>query len=157
MERRPARLYNADLVRLREAVIDARRPAAAQPRRAILAVHGAAPNDAGLTVDFEASSQLGMPLLVVRVPIGPQPSPALAALTAREFEVAGLVAAGHSNKEIAARLGLQVSTVKEHVHRILQKADLPSRAAIAWAYVEGGRSAQPPGRGSFETRHDTEH
>ena len=81
-----------------------------------------------------------MPLVIFRVPIGPRPSPALAALTPREFEVAGLVAAGLANKEIAARLGVKTSTAKEHVHRILVKTELPNRAAIANAYVNGGRN-----------------
>ncbi len=93
-----------------------------------------------------------MPLLIFRVPIGPRPSPALAALTPREFEVAGLVAAGLANKEIAGRLGVQVSTVKEHVHRILVKTELPSRAALANAYVNGGRGPD----GSVEIPHEVE-
>jgi DNA-binding NarL/FixJ family response regulator len=134
----PGRLKREELLRLRDAVHDAGQPATAVPRQAILAVHDAAPRDGVLTVDYEASAQLGMPLLIVRVPIGPQPSPALAALTPREFEVAGLVAAGLANKEIAARLGLKLSTVKEYVHRILVKTELPSRAAVANAYVNGG-------------------
>ena len=110
-------------------------------------VHEASPIDASLTIDFEASADLGMPLLIFRVPIGPQPSPALAALTPREFEVAGLVAAGLANKEIAARLGVRISTVKEHVHRILAKTDLPSRTALANAYVNGGRESHRPVEG----------
>lgn len=107
----------------------------AVPHREVLAVHQAAPTDVGLTVDLEAAEELGMPLLVVRVPIGPRPSPLLQALTPRELEVAGLVTLGLANKEIAGRIGVQVSTVKEHVHRILAKTGLPSRAAIARAYV----------------------
>ena len=142
MGRDPGRLQRDDLLRLRDAVRDAGRPGTAVPRRAILDVHDAAPGDAALTVDYEASADLGMPLLIFRVPIGPQPSPALAALTPREFEVAGLVAAGLANKEIAGCLGVQISTVKEHVHRILVKTELPSRTAIANAYVNGGREAR---------------
>jgi len=139
MGRDPGWLQRDDLLRLRDAVRDAGRPATTAPRRAILDVHGAAPRDAAMTVDYEASTDLGMPLLIFRVPIGPQPSPALAALTPREFEIAGLVAAGLANKEIAGRLRIQISTVKEHVHRILVKTGLPSRAAVANAYVNGGR------------------
>ena len=96
-------------------------------------MHQAAPTDVGLTVDLEATEQLGMPLLVVRVPIGPRPSPVLLLLTPREFEVAGLVTLGLANKEIAARIGVKTSTVKEHVHRILTKTGLVSRAAVARA------------------------
>lgn len=103
-------------------------------------MHQAAPTDVGLTVDLEATEQLGMPLLVVRVPIGPRPSPVLRLLTPREFEVAGLVTLGLANKEIAARIGVKTSTVKEHVHRILTKTGLVSRAAVARAYVGGSEA-----------------
>src|SRR5512146_1454204 len=80
------RLDRADLSRLRDAVREAQRPVTAVPHREVLAVHQAAPTDVGLTVDLEAAEELGMPLLVVRVPIGPRPSPLLQALTPRELE-----------------------------------------------------------------------
>ena len=143
MGRDTGRLKRDDLLRLRDAVREAGRPATSAPRQAILAVHDAAPGDAALTVDYEASADLGMPLLIVRVPISPQPSPVFAALTRRELEVAGLVASGQANKEIATRLGLKISTVKEHVHRILVKTGLPSRSAITNAYVNGGGGSRP--------------
>lgn len=135
MDRGFGRLERADLTRLRKAVRDAQRPQGTIQRREVLAVHEAAPRGVGLTVDLEATAELGMPLVVVRVPSYPGPSAVLLVLTKRELEVASLVTAGLANKEIAARLGIQVSTVKEHVHRILAKTDLPSRSAIARAYV----------------------
>lgn len=141
-------LNGADLVRLRDAIRHAQEPSGSVPRREVLDVHAAAPRNAGLTVDFAASEQLGMPLLVVRVPVGPKPSPVMRMLTPREFEVAGLVAAGYANKEIAQRLGIRTSTVKEHVHRILAKTSLPSRAAIARAYVGGPSPSGDKDRGS---------
>ena len=49
------------------------------------------------------------------------------ALTAREREIADLLALGLTNKEIAARLFLGVSTVKNHVHNVLRKLDASSR------------------------------
>ena len=49
------------------------------------------------------------------------------ALTAREREIADLLALGLTNKEIAARLFLGVSTVKNHVHNLLRKLDASSR------------------------------
>lgn len=52
-------------------------------------------------------------------------------LTAREREVAGLVAAGARNEEIAAQLHLTVGTVKGHVHRILGKLGVDSRVRLA--------------------------
>jgi two-component system nitrate/nitrite response regulator NarL len=49
-------------------------------------------------------------------------------LTAREREIAQLLELGLSNKEIAARLFLGVSTVKNHVHNLLGKLEARSRA-----------------------------
>jgi two-component system, NarL family, nitrate/nitrite response regulator NarL len=51
----------------------------------------------------------------------------LPALTAREREIAQLLELGLSNKEIAARLYLGVSTVKNHVHNLLGKLEARSR------------------------------
>ena len=55
-------------------------------------------------------------------------SAALPALTAREREIAQLLELGLSNKEIAARLYLGVSTVKNHVHNLLGKLEARSRS-----------------------------
>ena len=51
-------------------------------------------------------------------------------LTLRELEVLRLVAAGHSNREIADALFVSVPTVKRHLSNILGKLDLPSRSAL---------------------------
>jgi two-component system nitrate/nitrite response regulator NarL len=59
---------------------------------------------------------------------------AAAALTPREQQVARLVGEGLSNKEIAARLCIEVATVKNHVHNILRKLDVPGRGQAA-AYL----------------------
>lgn len=52
-------------------------------------------------------------------------------LTAREGEIAMLVAEGLTNKAIASRLGIGVHTVKTHVHNILEKLGLNSRLQLA--------------------------
>lgn len=59
-------------------------------------------------------------------------------LTAREAEIAALIAHGLSNREIAQRLVLSAKTVEHHVGRILSKLDLHSRAEVA-ALAAGGR------------------
>jgi DNA-binding NarL/FixJ family response regulator len=57
--------------------------------------------------------------------------PVLAAsLTGREEEVLGLLAAGLSNRQIAARLGLRPQTVKNHVSRVYEKLDVHSRLEL---------------------------
>jgi DNA-binding NarL/FixJ family response regulator len=89
----------------------------------------------GVTIDFQASRELGQPMVVLRVPSSP-PQDTLAGLSRREGQVAGLVAAGLSNKEIARKLFLSLATVKDHVHRILVKTSLPNRAAIAAAWCQ---------------------
>jgi DNA-binding NarL/FixJ family response regulator len=55
----------------------------------------------------------------------------LAALTAREHEVALAVGAGRANAEIAAELHMSVATVKAHVSRLLAKLEVENRIQIA--------------------------
>lgn len=50
------------------------------------------------------------------------------ALTPRECVVLREISSGHSNKEIARRLGLSISTIKHHVHKILGKLHVSRRA-----------------------------
>ena len=51
-------------------------------------------------------------------------------LTARERQVAHLVAEGLSNKGIGKRLNVTEGTVKLHVHSIYKKLEIPRRAAL---------------------------
>ncbi len=52
------------------------------------------------------------------------------ALTRRETEIVQLIEDGLSNKEIATRLHVEVSTVKNHVHNILDKLQVPNRYLV---------------------------
>lgn len=60
-------------------------------------------------------------------------------LTRREMEVSALVAQGLTNRVISERLGISRHTVNTHVHRILRKLDLRSRAQLA-AWMAGQRN-----------------
>ena len=65
-------------------------------------------------------------------------SPRLDGLTAREREVAALVAQGCSNRVIAERLVISERTVEHHIANILAKLDVASRVQVAtWAVAAG--------------------
>lgn len=55
---------------------------------------------------------------------------ARAELTLREVEIADLIKQGLSNKQIAARLTIELATVKNHVHNILEKLHVHRRAEV---------------------------
>jgi DNA-binding NarL/FixJ family response regulator len=52
-------------------------------------------------------------------------------LTPREMEIVHLIDLGLSNKEIAAQLFIEVSTVKNHVHNLLDKLNVRRRGEAA--------------------------
>jgi LuxR family maltose regulon positive regulatory protein len=61
----------------------------------------------------------------------PGPSPLVEPLTEREMEVLHLMAAGLSNREIAAELVLAMGTVKAHLHNIYGKLGVRGRVEAA--------------------------
>jgi two-component system nitrate/nitrite response regulator NarL len=64
--------------------------------------------------------------------------PALDALTPRENEVLGLLAAGKNTQEMADALGVSPATVRTHVENILRKLNVHSRLeAVALALRNG--------------------
>ena len=65
-------------------------------------------------------------------------------LTPREQEIAALLDEGLSNKEIAQRLYIELPTVKNHVHNILDKLNVRSRFEVA-ARSERPQPARSPG------------
>ena len=52
-------------------------------------------------------------------------------LTRRELEILRLIGRGLSNKEIAAALHIELATVKNHVHNILEKLNVNGRTEAA--------------------------
>lgn len=98
------------------------------------AASGAAPSSAPVTAAL---------LRRVVATAGERAGESLPELTARERQIAQLLEQGLSNKEIAARLFLGLSTVKNHVHNLLGKLDANSRAEVALRV----RRATEPRRG----------
>jgi non-specific serine/threonine protein kinase len=106
--------------------------------------------DAHYELCFEEGRSLGREEQVALALEDALPSPPPAAdgppegafvLSARELEVARLVADGLSNPEVAAALFVSVATVKTHVSHILQKLALDSRVQLAtWVAT----NAPPP-------------
>lgn len=73
------------------------------------------------------------------------PASSTGSLSQRELEVLGLVAAGHTNREAAARLFVTEATVKTHLNNIYAKLDVNDRAAaVAEGYNRG--LLTPPSR-----------
>lgn len=67
--------------------------------------------------------------------VAPELEPAAAdILTRRELQIASLIGAGKSDKEIALQLGISGYTVREHIRRIFAKLNIGRRAAIV-SYV----------------------
>ena len=81
-----------------------------------------------------AASKLGMQPWLQRARAlaqGPSRQPeATSTLTARELEVAGLFAAGKSNREVASALFLSERTAQNHVQHILTKLGFSNRSQI---------------------------
>jgi ATP/maltotriose-dependent transcriptional regulator MalT len=62
-------------------------------------------------------------------------------LSSREAEIMTLIAAGHSNGEIATALTVAEKTVKNHVNRIYAKLGVASRRAAIAYWLGSGPSA----------------
>jgi DNA-binding NarL/FixJ family response regulator len=82
-----------------------------------------------------------------------QPTPELAdrarldQLTPREREVFDHIAQGLSNREIAAALAVEESTIRTHVKRVLKKLDLRDRIqAVIFAYESGVNQTAASGK-----------
>lgn len=83
-----------------------------------------------MRLDVAASGVVGVPVVSVEKTAAAE---ILAPLTARQRQVALLVIDGLSNRQIASQLGISIATVKDHVHAILVRLNLPSRVALTAA------------------------
>lgn len=70
---------------------------------------------------------------LVKLSAGRERSYALSKLSHREHHILGLVEQRLSNKQIARTLGLEVSTIKNHVHNIIVKLSVKNRTEAAQA------------------------
>lgn len=91
--------------------------------------HLPAIGDAQAVVD-EVRRFLGLPALRRAVPTG---------LTVRQGEIAGLVAEGLTNRQIAERLGISERSAESHLERIRLRLGFSSRSQVAAWYVARSR------------------
>jgi DNA-binding NarL/FixJ family response regulator len=68
-------------------------------------------------------------------------------LTARELEVAAMVARARSNKQIAWDLGIAEQTVKNHLFHVFSKLGIEDRVTLALAFARIGNSTATEQRG----------
>jgi DNA-binding NarL/FixJ family response regulator len=72
------------------------------------------------------------------------PATAIAHLTEREMEILRLIQQGLPNKMVSRQLGIELSTVKNHVHSILAKLGVHNRGeaiSLLYRYESAGRAA----------------
>lgn len=125
----------------------------ARPEELLTAVHAIAAGDSLLSPSVTRR-------VIDRMARQPTPDlaeqPKLDRLTPREREVLALVARGMSNREIAAALVVEESTIRTHTKRILMKLDLRDRIqAVIFAY-EIGLNGSPGTRVGRPTRPSTD-
>jgi two-component system nitrate/nitrite response regulator NarP len=84
------------------------------------------------TVEAVAEGRMVFPFLDVRK-VNQTP---LSRLTRRELEVLSALAAGRTNKEIAADLTLSANTIKFHVKNLFQKLDVHNRSQAIAIYLK---------------------
>jgi DNA-binding NarL/FixJ family response regulator len=81
------------------------------------------------------------------------PSEPAVSLTPRELNILRLVGGGLSNKEIALKVGMAVSTVRTHLHSVYWKLGFESRVELAlYAAHLGDRAVLGEGDDRFEAR-----
>lgn len=119
-------LSEIEIARLKSAMMALEHARGTVPWRAIPALSRLGADGMRLEIDLRASRVLGAAVIVA----APSRGLPLSGLTRRQRDVAACLARGKSNKAIARELGIQVSTVKDHVHAILERTGAGSRAEL---------------------------
>jgi two-component system invasion response regulator UvrY len=76
--------------------------------------------------------------LMARQALEPERQPSHLSLTAREVEIVALIGAGMQVKQVAAELGISVSSVNTYRNRIFRKMGLSSNAAVIRYALKSG-------------------
>jgi two-component system invasion response regulator UvrY len=76
--------------------------------------------------------------LMARQALEPEPQPSHLSLTPREAEIVALIGAGMQVKQVAAELGISVSSVNTYRNRIFRKMGLSSNAALIRYALKSG-------------------
>jgi DNA-binding NarL/FixJ family response regulator len=90
--------------------------------------------------------------ILERNPDGPGgPAEAEPRLTPRQWQLLDLLAAGHTNAQIARRLGVSEGTVRTHLENIYRRLNVTNRtAAVMRAFTgHGSRLTLGPGQQLF--------
>jgi len=87
----------------------------------------------GRTMPAQEAVDLAMAVASGGAPADPE-RPQQVTLTPRERQVAALVASGRTNRQIGRALGISEKTAEVHLHHVMSKLDVRSRAEVAaWA------------------------
>jgi non-specific serine/threonine protein kinase len=91
---------------------------------------------AGRTMPAQHAADLAMAVALGAAP-GDQEPQQQVPLTPREQQVAALVASGRTNRQIGRVLGISEKTTEVHLHHVMSKLDVRSRAQVAaWAVTQ---------------------
>jgi DNA-binding NarL/FixJ family response regulator len=77
----------------------------------------------------------------------------LSNLTRRESQIVPLIERGLSNKEIARELSIEITTIKNHVHNILEKMQLRRRGEIGARFRRREAGGPATDSNSLKIRH----
>ena len=87
----------------------------------------------GRTMPAQQATDLAIAVASGAAPGDPD-RPQQVPLTPRERQVAALVASGRTNRQIGRVLGISEKTTEVHLHHVMSKLDVRSRAEVAaWA------------------------